>query len=61
MLLAAWGQAGQEVAAPLPNTASAGVPSPPPKTANIYQSCCLTETHPKPGLAPTAPQPGVLL
>lgn len=36
MLLAAWGQAGQEVAAPLPDTASARVPSPQPKSINIY-------------------------
>lgn len=53
MLLAAWGQAAWEVAAPLLDTASAGVPSPQPKSVNVYSSCCSTVTHPKPGLAPT--------
>lgn len=33
---------------------SAGVPSPQPESVSISPSWCLTVTHPKPGLAPTA-------
>lgn len=58
MLLAAWGQAGREVAAPLPTTASAGVPSPQPKSINIYPCCCSTATHAKARLGTNRPTAG---
>lgn len=47
-------------AAPLPDTTSAEVPSLQTKSVNIYLSCCLTVSLPKPGLAPATPHPGVL-
>lgn len=39
------------------DAASARVPSPQPKSINIYWSCWWTVTHPKPGVAPTALHP----